>query len=187
MLRTDVRIYTKTGDDGTTGLLYGGRVPKDDPATEAYGTVDEAVAALGVARAAAGDPDLRDRILRLQRDLFVAGADLATNPEERHKLKADVSLVTPAMVEALENDIDATVEAHPLPNAFVVPGANPVSAAIDVARTLVRRAERRVVEMERAGRKVNPDARRYLNRLSDMLFVMAREQAGEGDVPSRTT
>ncbi len=180
-----MRIYTKTGDDGTTGLLYGGRVPKDDPATEAYGTVDEAVAALGVARAGAGDPALQDEILRLQRDLFVVGADLATNPAERRKLVGDVSLVTPEMVEALERDIDAMVEAHPLPNGFVVPGATPVSAAIDVARTLVRRAERRVVELERAGRAVNPDARRYLNRLSDLLFVLARRFAGEGDVPSR--
>jgi cob(I)alamin adenosyltransferase len=160
-------------------------VPKDDPATEAYGTVDEAVAALGMARATAQHADLRERLLRLQRDLFVVGADLATNPEERHKLRAEVSLVTPRMVEALERDIDRTVQAHPLPNAFVVPGANPVSATIDLARTVVRRAERRVVEMERTGRVLNADARRYLNRLSDLLFVMAREQAGQGDVPSR--
>ena len=180
-----MRIYTKTGDDGTTGLLYGGRVPKDDPATEAYGTVDEAVAALGLARAQASDADIRTRILQLQRELFVVGADLATNPRERAKLAPEVSLVTPAMVDALERQIDAMVEAHPLPNAFIVPGANAVSAAIDLARTFVRRAERRVVEMERAGRVVNPDARRYLNRLSDLLFVLARSVAGDGDVPSR--
>jgi cob(I)alamin adenosyltransferase len=181
------RIYTKTGDDGTTGLLYGGRVPKSDLATEAYGTVDEAVAALGVARAACGEgeAEVAATILRIQRELFVVGADLATNPAERDRLTAGVSLVTPEMVEALERDIDRRVAAKPLPNAFIVPGATPLSAALDVARSTVRRAERRVVELESSGRTVNPDARRYLNRLSDLLFVMARSVAGDGDVPSR--
>ena len=185
------RIYTKTGDDGTTGLLYGGRVSKADGATEAYGTVDEAVAALGAARAACGDGDgdagrgMAAAILRLQRDLFVVGADLATNPDERDRLLPEVSLVTPGMVRALEQEIDRRVEAKPLPNAFVVPGANPLSAALDVARSVVRRAERRVVELESSGRTVNADVRRYLNRLSDLLFVLARSVAGDGDVPTR--
>ena len=183
------RIYTKTGDDGTTGLLYGSRVSKADGATEAYGTVDEAVAALGVARAACGHDEagreMAAEILRLQRDLFVVGADLATNPDERDRLVPEVSLVTAFMTAALESEIDRRVETKPLPNAFVVPGANPLSAALDVARSVVRRAERRVVELESAGRTVNPDARRYLNRLSDLLFVLARSVAGEGDVPTR--
>jgi cob(I)alamin adenosyltransferase len=181
-----VRIYTKTGDDGTTGLLYGGRISKADLAAEAYGTVDEAVAELGVARAVLADVHLAATVLRLQRDLFVVGADLATNPDERHKLVPEVSLVTSGMVEGLEALIDRLVAAHPLPNAFIVPGANPSSAALDVARSTVRRAERRVVELEAApGRVVNPDVRRYLNRLSDLLFVVARAVAGDGDVPSR--
>jgi len=124
-------------------------------------------------------------VLRLQRDLFVVGADLATNPDERDRLIPEVSLVTPSMTAVLEQEIDRRVEAKPLPNAFVVPGANPLSAALDVARSTVRRAERRVVELESSGRTVNPDARRYLNRLSDLLFVLARSVAGEGDVPSR--
>jgi cob(I)alamin adenosyltransferase len=181
------RIYTKTGDDGTTGLLYGGRISKADAATEAYGTVDEAVAELGVARAGATHPDVAAVVLRLQRDLFVVGADLATNPAERHKLTPAVSLVTPEMVEALEGQIDRLVDAHPLPNAFIVPGANASSAALDVARSTVGRAQRRVVELQDGGRTVNPDVRRYLNRLSDLLFVMARSVAGAGDVPSRTS
>jgi cob(I)alamin adenosyltransferase len=180
-----VRIYTKTGDDGTTGRLYGGRISKADPATEAYGTVDEAVAALGLGRALCGDAQAARLILRLQRELFVVGADLATNPDERSKLKPDVSLVTPSMVEALESVIDQTVEAHPLPNQFVVPGANPTSAALDVARTIVRRAERRSVELRRAGAFVNPDVLRYLNRLADLLFVLARWQADGPEAPSR--
>src|SRR4029453_3200408 len=95
------RIYTKTGDDGTTGLLYGGRVSKDDAATEAYGTTDEAVAVLGIARAAA-EPVISEEILALQRELFVVGADLATNPDQRGKLEAGVSLVTAEMTERLE-------------------------------------------------------------------------------------
>jgi cob(I)alamin adenosyltransferase len=178
------RIYTKTGDDGTTGLLYGGRVPKDDPATEAYGTSDEAVAALGVARAATEDA-AAEEILALQRELFVVGADLATNPDQRARLEPGVSLVTEAMTERLERRIDELVAERALPNAFVVPGANAESAALDLARSVVRRAERGVVSMERQGREVNPEVRRYLNRLSDLLFVLARRAAGEDEPPSR--
>src|SRR4026209_2603808 len=122
------RIYTKTGDDGTTGLLYGGRVPKDDAATEAYGTTDEAVAVLGQARASA-DGIVADEILALQRELFVVGADLATNPAERGKLQPGVSLVTAEMTERLERRIDELVAERSLPQAFIVPGANAASAA----------------------------------------------------------
>src|SRR6266550_1391777 len=135
----EVRIYTKKGDDGTTGLLYGGRVSKADPATEAYGSVDEAVAALGMVRALTDDPYVNEVILRLQRELFVVGADLATNPDDREKLKPGVSLATSEMVSRLEESIDDMVEVHPLPQEFIVPGASPVSAALDVARTAVRR------------------------------------------------
>lgn len=178
------RIYTKTGDDGTTGLLYGGRVSKADLATEAYGTTDELVAALGVARAAAVAP-VAVELLALQRELFVVGADLATNPSERAKLEPEVSLVTAAMVEGLERRIDEVVAKHPLPNVFIVPGANPSGAALDVARAVARRAERAVVALEGAGRSVNPEVRRYLNRLSDLLFCLARREAGEAEPPSR--
>lgn len=180
-----MRIYTKTGDDGTTGLLYGGRISKADLAAEAYGAVDEAVADLGTARAAARDPEVGRVLLRVQRDLFVVGADLATNPDERVKLTPEISLVTEAMVEALEPLIDRLVESHPLPEEFVVPGASPVSAALDVARATVRRAERRAVALREAGREVNPAVIRYLNRLSDLLFVVARWQAGGPEEPSR--
>lgn len=179
------RIYTKTGDDGTTGLLYGGRVSKSDIATDAYGTVDEAVAAIGLARALSGDEGLREELLARQRELFVVGADLATNPDERHRLEPDVSLVTDEMVGRLETSIDEHVRTHPLPNAFVVPGANSVSASLDVARAVVRRAERRVVEWRGAVGGVNDAVVRYLNRLSDLLFVLARIAAGEAEPKSR--
>ena len=147
------RIYTKTGDDGTTGLLYGGRVSKADLVPEACGTLDEAVAVLGLARAHAADPALSDELLGLQRELFVVGADLATNPDQRAKLEPGVSLVSPEMVARLESRIDELVAAHPLPNAFIVPGANPVSAFLDLARSTIRRAERRVVELRESGRR----------------------------------
>lgn len=179
------RIYTGTGDDGTTGLLHGRRVSKADLATEAYGTADEAVAALGLARALTQDATFKEEILGLQRELFVVGADLATNPAERRKLDPGVSLVTPEMAARLEARIDQLVMANPLPQAFVVPGANPVSAVLDVARSIVRRAERRAVELRDAGDEVNQEVLRYLNRLSDLLFVMARAQAGGSEPGSR--
>jgi cob(I)alamin adenosyltransferase len=179
------RIYTKTGDDGTTGLLYGGRIPKSDLVTEAYGTTDEAVAMLGLARSLSDDEALAADLLTLQRELFVVGADLACNPKERKKLESDVSMVTSKMVARLERRIDDLVTERPLPEAFIVPGANPASATLDVARAVVRRAERHVVGLEAAQRTVNPEVRRYLNRLSDLLFVLARWQAGESEPRSR--
>src|SRR5919205_911398 len=147
------RIYTKTGDDGTTGLLYGGRVPKDDLVTDAYGTTDEAVAALGLARALV-DGAAGEDILDLQRELFVVGADLAASPSARDRLEPGVSSVTPGMVGRLEQRIDQLVAERPLPDTFVVPGSNAASAALDPARAVVRRAERRVVALERAERDV---------------------------------
>jgi len=179
------KIYTKRGDDGTTGRLYGGRVSKADPATEAYGTTDEAVAVLGLARALCDDPGLDEQILGLQRELFVVGADLATNPKERTKLQPGVSLVTAEMVWRLESRIDELVAEHPLPNAFIVPGANPVSASFDVARSVIRRAERHVVDLRDSGAEVSDELLHYLNRLSDLLFVLARMAGGESEPASR--
>ena len=179
-------VATTKGDDGTTGLLYGGRVSKADLIPEACGTLDETVAVLGLARAHAADPALSDELLGLQRELFVVGADLATNPDQRAKLEPGVSLVSPEMVARLESRIDELVAAHPLPNAFIVPGATPVSAFLDLARSTIRRAERRVVELRESGALVNEDASRYLNRLSDALFVLARVAAGEAEPISRT-
>jgi cob(I)alamin adenosyltransferase len=181
------RIYTKTGDDGTTGLLFGGRVSKADRVPEACGTIDEAVAALGLARSLAEDPAFAEGVLQIQREMFVVGADLAANPAERVRLEPGVSLVTPEMVSRLETWIDELVLAHPLPQAFIVPGANPVSATLDVARGLVRRAERRVVELRDSGDEVNEAVLRFLNRLSDLLFVLARIEAGEAEPLSRET
>ena len=170
-----VKIYTRKGDDGSTGLWYGGRVPKSGGRPEAYGSVDEAGAALGVCRAAAtGDDELRVDILELQRELFVAAAELATAPEAAERLEAGISKVTPDMVERLEALIDRYMERVDLPPKFVIPGGSELSARLDVARTAVRRAERRVVDLQLAGDLAGEDVLRYLNRASDALFAMAR-------------
>ena len=177
------RIYTRTGDDGTTGLYLGGRVSKGDALVDATGDVDEAVALVGIARGSATG-ELADLLLRLQREMFVVGADLAANPDRRDRLTAGVSLVTPSMISALEELIDRLVTKHPLQPVFVVPGATPPGAAIDHARTVVRRAERHVVRAQGHGHPVGEDALRYLNRLSDLLFVLARHAAGDLDEPA---
>lgn len=173
-----MKIYTKTGDEGQTGLLYGGRVWKDDPGPEAYGAVDEAVAAFGVARTLA-EEGLAERLLAIQRDLFVVGAELATAPEKRSKLKSGVSLTTGKMVERLEGWIDEAVAEKGLPQEFVVPGESPLEAALEVARTTVRRAERRVVSLARSGGLEGSEVPVYLNRLADLTYVFARSAAPE--------
>ena len=180
-----MRIYTKTGDDGTTGQFYGGRVRKDETGPEAYGTTDEAVSAMGLGRALASPSDpLAQRLLDAQRDLFVVGAELATLPENRSKLEPGVSLVTSEMVEHLEARIDEVVADVGLPTEFVVPGGSPLAAAIDLARSIVRRAERRTVTHVTAHGIDDTETVRYLNRLADYLYVLAR--AAEASwVPSR--
>jgi cob(I)alamin adenosyltransferase len=170
-----VKIYTRKGDDGTTGLWYGGRVAKSDPRPEAYGAVDEAAAALGLCRAAAGDDaELEADILRIQSELFVAGAELATAPEAASRLEPGVSKVTSEMVDRLESDIDRYMEQVDLPPKFVIPGGTELSARLDVARTAIRRAERRVVDIQRAGDLADTTVLRFLNRASDAIYAMAR-------------
>ena len=177
---TTIKIYTRKGDDGTTGLYYGGRVRKDDPAPMAYGDVDEAQSFLGLARAEAGagvgaDPQELDAILiGLERDLWVLMAELATDAANRLKLTAGASLVTGEMVTALEHRIDELSSRFELPKEFVVPGQNRVAASLDVARTVVRRAERSALAAAVDGSLVVT----YLNRLSDLLWTMARWQDG---------
>jgi cob(I)alamin adenosyltransferase len=176
-----VRIYTKKGDDGTTGLLYGGRVPKDDARTDVYGTLDEAVSCLGLARGGGLGERVQKIVVRLQREMFVVGAQLATSADNQAKLQEGVSKVTPEMAARAEADIDALVAEHPLPNEFVLPGETLASAGLDLARSTIRRAERRAVAMDRAGQVPDPEILRYLNRVSDLLFVLARfEEAEQG-------
>ena len=180
-----MKIYTRKGDDGTTGLYYGGRVRKDDPAPSAYGDVDEAQAAIGLARAEArsmGAAELDAMCIALERDLWVLMADLATENENRHKLTPGVSLVTQAMVDALEAHIDDLTGRFEMPKEFVVPGQSRIAALLDVARTVVRRSERSAL------RAVAPDSLvvGYLNRLSDLLWTMARWQEHGTTLASRS-
>lgn len=171
-----VRIYTKKGDDGTTGLYYGGRVGKDTRLVEAYGTVDEAQAFLGLARAEAErGSELDELLVALERDLWVLMADLATAADNRSKLEPGSTAVTAEMVSSLESRIDALNERFQMPTEFVVPGQNRVSALLDVARTVVRRAERLAIGAAAEGSLAVP----YLNRLSDLLWTTARWQEGE--------
>ncbi|HUP74750.1 MAG TPA: cob(I)yrinic acid a,c-diamide adenosyltransferase [Acidimicrobiales bacterium] len=175
-----MQIYTRTGDDGTTGLFFGGRVRKDDPRPEAYGTVDEAQAAIGWARATANEgrtatsAELHDLLVHTQRDLWVLMAELATLPENEHKLVAGKTRVTAEMVDALEPLIDRATARFEMPNDFVIPGGTLTAAALDVARTVVRRAERAALAVAAPESHVVP----YLNRLSDLLWALARWQEG---------
>jgi cob(I)alamin adenosyltransferase len=176
------RIYTKTGDDGTTGLLYGGRVAKSSPVMEMNGAVDEAQAALGLARAEVEpDHELDSLLTQLERELYILMAEVATAPENRSKLVGGTTLVTEAMVEVLEQRIDELKQRFVMPADFVVPGANRASAALDLARTVVRRAERLYFGNPIAGSL----AGEYLNRLSDLLWAMARWAEGDAHLLAR--
>jgi cob(I)alamin adenosyltransferase len=171
-----VKIYTRKGDDGTTSLWYGGRVAKTDRRTEAYGSIDEANSALGVARSLCGkkQDELAADLLRLQRELFVAGAELATAPDAADRLEDGVSRITEEMVEALEPEIDRYMSEVELPPQFVIPGGTELSAALDVARSAVRRAERRIVALREAEELASEAVLHYVNRASDLVFAMAR-------------
>ncbi|MEY2402963.1 MAG: cob(I)alamin adenosyltransferase [Acidimicrobiaceae bacterium] len=178
-----MRIYTRKGDDGTTGLLYGGRVPKDGPAPTAYGDVDEAQAVLGLARSeCARGSEIDALLIALEGDLWVLMAELATDPGNRHKLVDGASLVTDGMVTALEHRIDDLSARFEPPTEFVVPGQTRIGALLDVARTVVRRAERHALAVAAEGSHAVP----YLNRLSDLLWTMARWQEGES-LPTKET
>jgi len=171
-----VKIYTRKGDDGTTSLWYGGRVPKSHPRTDAYGTIDEAVSALGVARALCdpSEPELAALILRVQNELFVAGAELATAPEASERLEDGVSRVTAEMVDELDAEIDKLMASVDLPPKFVIPGGNLLSAQLDLARAILRRGERRMTELA-ASEDLGPtEVGRFLNRCSDLVYAMAR-------------
>jgi cob(I)alamin adenosyltransferase len=174
------KVYTRTGDDGSTRLLYGGRVPKDTSGPVAYGAVDEAVSALGLARAEAErESELDVLLIRLERELFVVGAELATAPDQRGKLEPGVSVVTAEMVSALEPVIDDVTTRFEPPREFVLPGENRIAAALDVARTVVRRAEREAVAAARGGWLEGSFVVPYLNRLADLVYTLARWQEGQ--------
>jgi cob(I)alamin adenosyltransferase len=182
-----MKIYTKTGDGGETGLFGGGRVGKDHVRVDAYGEVDELNSTLGVAIVqleAAGEAELAAGLRQVQADLFTVGAVLATPaPEDGGRENAYIPALDPARAEALERWIDAAdAELEPL-KSFILPGGTPAAALLHQARVIARRAERSVwALMEADPERTNPETARYLNRLSDLLFILAREANPGGDV-----
>jgi len=169
-----MKTFNKRGDEGETSLLYGGRVSKSDLRCEAYGTVDEAVSALGLARSVSSNERTREIVHRIQDELFILGAELATATEEYDKLASRNVVVTDEMVDRLESLIEEFEAEIPMPKAFVIPGAMPSSASLDLARTIIRRAERRAIELRNQGLITNERVLRYLNRLADLVFTVAR-------------
>lgn len=175
------RIYTKYGDQGETSLLYGGRVSKNDPRTEAYGVSDEAVSTMGLARALSNDSKVKDILKVLQKELFTVGAELATDPDKYDLFKQHFRPLTEQMVTRLEGLIDELEQHVEPPKEFILPGASSASAAIDIARCNVRTVERRAVALKEAGKLTNAELLKYMNRLGDLLFVLARYQ--DRDIP----
>lgn len=177
-----MKIYTRTGDDGTTGLFGGSRVSKTDVRVEAYGTVDEANAAIGVARSAGLEAETDAVLARAQAELFTLGAELACAPGKESKLR--LPLIDDEDIERLEREIDRAEEGLPPLKSFILPGGSGGAAALHLARCVCRRAERRVLILD--ANEVRGQVRRYLNRLSDLLFALARRanhDAGVEDVP----
>ena len=168
-------IITKTGDDGTTGLMYNRRVQKTHPRVEAYGTVDELNAGLGMARAKAADDFVQQSLLSIQKDLVILMGELATLPEDLERYRNDgYSVVTPEMTLRLEK-LAKEIEAQNISfRGWATPGANQVSAALDLARTIGRRAERQVISLRESEPGTSSEISRYLNRLSDFLWLLAR-------------
>ena len=173
-------IYTRKGDDGETTLLLGGRVSKTDPRCDACGTLDEAVSALGLARALAQEPRVRELVEGVQRDLSVLITEIASTPLRHEEFERRFRPVDASMTQRLEAAIDSlAAQAGPF-NDFVTPGNSAASAALDLARTILRRAERKAVALKEAGLLANPESIRYLNRVSDLVFVLARYEDRQG-------
>ncbi len=176
-----MRIYTKTGDDGTTKLLFGGRVSKADERCETYGEADVAVSAMGMARALSQDKRVKEILLKVQREMFTVMSELATDKEQYEIFTSTFHAIKPENTEELERLIDEFLTLVELPPKFIIPGASPGSGAIDLARSALRSAERRVVSMNEKGLVPNPEILRYVNRLSDLLFILARYE--DRDLP----
>lgn len=173
-----MRLFNKKGDSGTTSLLYGSRVSKSDPRPETYGTLDEANSTLGFAKALSGNERMKKIIHKIQEDLFVIGGELATDPENYEKLQGKI---TEKDVQALQDLIEELESEVTLPKSFIIPGSSPVSAVLDMARTIVRRGERRAVRLKEDNILINDMILAYLNRSADLLFILARhEDVGEG-------
>jgi len=165
------KVTTGTGDTGYTGLLGEQRVPKYDPRPDTFGTVDEATSALGLARAMTSDPKVKEIIYQIQQELYLLMGELATTPENYEKMGLSMTIEHVQRVEKVEEHLKREVE---IPNKFIIPGDTPVGAALDLARAIIRRAERMAVKLLHDRVIQNGEVVRYLNRLSDLIFILAR-------------
>lgn len=165
------KVTTGTGDTGYTGLLGEQRVPKYDPRPDTFGTVDEATSALGLARALTHDPKVKEIIYKVQQELYLLMGELATPPENYEKMGLRMTVEHVQRLESVEEALKHEVE---IPNKFIIPGDTPDGAALDLARTIIRRAERLAVKLLHDGVIHNGEVVRYLNRLSDLIFILAR-------------
>lgn len=180
-----MKIYTRTGDSGSSSLLFGRRLSKSDPKIESYGTLDTAISAMGLARAFCDNQMVKQILFQTQRELFVVGAELASDPQMHDQLSVQFGSVTKKMILKLEEWIDEIDKIVDIPQAFIVPGASAGSGAIDLARSLLRASERRIVGEQEEGRVDNPNLLGYVNRLSDLLFMLARLE--DKDLPFELT
>ena len=169
-----MKTFNKKGDKGDTSLLFGRRVPKYDPHCEAYGTIDEAVSSLGIARNFVTKDKVKKIILKVQEELFAVGAELATKPEDYERLASSFKPITKEMANRLEEIIDELEAEIEMPKSFIIPGSNLGSAWLDLSRAIVRRAERRVVMLRDKNEVKNDAILEYLNRLADLLFTLSR-------------
>ena len=174
-----MKIYTKTGDEGKTDLFFGGRVSKNDPRCEAYGEADLVVSAMGLARSLCVSPEVRTILISLQNEMFTVGAELATLPENYATMKEHYKIVSPEMVKNIEEIIDDLDSKVSLPPKFILPGASPGSAALDQVRSTLRSAERRIIDLFESGDLENNTILEYVNRLSDLMFMLARYEDRE--------
>jgi len=178
-----MKTFNKKGDFGETSLLYGVRTTKCDQRCEAYGTIDEVVSFLGLARNFC-EPEVNDILISLQRELFIIGAELATPQERYPELLVKGKIVKPEMVQRLEDligDFESKIE---MPREFIIPGACVSSATLDIARAVVRRAERRIVALKDTNQRINEEILKYVNRLADLIFTLARYEERNGNNPS---
>ena len=169
-----MKIYTRNGDSGQTNLLFGGNTSKSGIRCDAYGSTDEAISAMGLARSLSKEPLVKKILYRLQNEMFIVGAELATIPSNIEKFKSKYPTITSDMVIQVEEDIDALSQQTNLPPSFIIPGASTGSAALDLARTTLRRAERKIVSVNELECLDNQEIMRYVNRVSDLLFMLAR-------------
>ena len=174
-----MKIYSRTGDDGTTGLFLGGRVPKNDLRCEANGEIDFAISAMGMARSLSKKDRTKNILLKIQRDLYTVSSELAVDTAKYNSFKKDFITIDENYVQKIEEWIDELTQVISIPNKFIIPGDSLVSSTLDLARSSIRTAERRIVELQDEAKLNNQRILNYVNRVSDLLFTLARYEESE--------